>query len=146
MTLNKLIIGCMLLTLLTPCWAADMPNDVKPTAQAQGASTLTSSTKPIVVSAASPTFAIRLTANAGTGYQWFLVDYNSRLVKLLSQQYVSGQTKLVGASGISVWEFQAQQIAFIAPQVTTITLEYRRAWEPKAVKQQTFTIVTGAGK
>lgn len=139
-------IFCALLACSIPCLAAETPSENKKATKETTedvASTLTSTTKPILVDAASPAFTIRLSANAGTGYQWFLRDYNTRLVRLLGQQYVAAKTKLIGAPGVSAWDFQLQQIAFVAPQVTTITLEYRRAWEQKVVKKQTFTIISG---
>jgi predicted secreted protein len=104
---------------------------------------LTRATKTIVVHPASPTFRIRVAAPPGAGTQWFLGEYNPRMVKLLDQKYVTEKTtKSAAALGISVWDFQLQQTAFIAPQVTHIVLESRRLQEAKAVKRQTFTVVS----
>jgi predicted secreted protein len=102
---------------------------------------LTNLSKPIVVFFASPGFEIRLPDNAKTDHRWFLVDYNPRLVKLLGQKYISGNAKL-GTPDMSEWEFQLQQIAFIAPQSTRIVLEYRRLAETKTIKRQTFVVLS----
>lgn len=104
---------------------------------------LTSATKAIVVHPASPAFSIRLPAPPGVGTQWFLGEYNPRMVKLLGQKDITEKaTKSSAAVGISVWDFQLQQTAFVAPQVTQIVLESRRLQEAKAVKRQTFTVVS----
>lgn len=104
---------------------------------------LTHASKTIVVHPASPTFNIRVAAPPGAGTQWFLEEYNPRMVKLLDQKYVIEKaTKSAAALGISVWNFQLQQTAFVAPQVTHIVLESRRLQEAKAVKRQTFTVVS----
>lgn len=156
MTLLKKLCGLVLLLFaLMPCWALNTSTDAEDstttdtkdasvTAQTSDeTNTSTDTKKPIIVRSSSPIFTIRLAANATTGYQWYLVDYDPRFIKLLEQQYVNTQNKhLLGAPGISVWRFQAQQIAFIAPHATHITFEYRRAWEPRAVKKQSFTVIT----
>jgi inhibitor of cysteine peptidase len=143
---KKRYVSFMLLAFLgfswLSAWAADTPEN-KPQNAGQETTMLTDLNKPIIVSPASPTFTIRVAANATTGYQWFITDYNPRLVKLLSQQYVTKQTQSTGSAGTSVWEFQLQQMAFLAPHLTHITLEYRRPWESKAVKHHTFTIISG---
>lgn len=140
MILNKLCTACLLflLALPTATWAADV-SDAENVDQKTSA--LTSSNRPIVVYASSPTFSIRLAANVSTGYQWFLMDYNPRLVKLIGQQYLTGQTKLTGTPGTSVFKFQLEPVAFKSPQTTRITLEYRRSWEPKAVEQKVFSVM-----
>ena len=104
--------------------------------------TLTDLTKPILVNSITPVFSINLAGNLSTGYQWYLADYNPRLIKLVSQQYLTNQTKLVGSPSLSAWQFQLQQIAFNAPQVTRITFEYRRAWETKPAKKQSVVIIS----
>jgi predicted secreted protein len=145
MRINKLAIGFILFTFLTPCWAVDAGTDVKAIDQktTDQKMTLTSLSKPIVVPSISPAFTIRLSVNGNVDHQWFLADYNPRLVKLLGHQYIAPKTKTAGASGISAWDFQLQQIGFGAPQATTITLEYRNLKDSKAIKQQVFTILSG---
>lgn len=117
-------------------------NIVTDSQKASQINTPTDLNKPISVTSNLPVFTIRMSVNLSTGYQWYLADYNPRFMRLLDQKYVSAQTKITGAPGLSVWEFQLQQISFAAPQVTHITFEYRRPWEPKAVKKQSFTVIS----
>lgn len=151
MLLKKLLILTLSFFALTLAWAEDAPNapsvtDTKSVSanpkKANDVSTPTDQSKPIIIKSISPVFNINLPGNITTGYQWYLVDYNPRFVRLLGQKYTAASTKLMGAPGLSVWQFQLQQISFTAPQVTRIIFEYRRPWEPKAVKKASFTVLS----
>lgn len=117
----------------------NLPTNLKKTSEVN---TPTDVTKPLLVKSISPGFTVRLLANNTTGYQWYLADYNPRFVRLLDQQYVPASTKMVGSRGMSVWQFQMQQISFAAPQVTRIIFEYRRPWELKPIKKQSVVVIT----
>ena len=153
MILKKLCVLAFPFFVFTPCWALDTsvsttnavaqvtnpPTSAKP---ANETNTPTDPGKPIMVKSISPVFTIFLSANPTTGYSWYLADYNPRFVRLLEQHAVSAQNNRMGAPGMSVWQFQLQQISFSAPQITRITFEYRRPWELKAVKKQSFIVMS----
>ena len=97
--------------------------------------------KPIIVSAKSTTFTFKLKSNPSTGYSWFLMNYDHKLLKPISQQYVSAKNNVPGASGYSEWTFKANDEAFQVPQVTPIILQYMRPWENKTAKPKVVTVV-----
>ena len=145
--LNKLIVFILCIVAFASSMALEGeshedPNDAQMVKEAAKAIAITNPSKPIVIRSVSPIFSINLSENVTTGYQWYLVDYNPRLMKLLGQQFFKDQTKLVGSPGISSWQFQLQRTAFNAPQSTRVTFEYRRPWESKAIKKESFTIMS----
>lgn len=97
--------------------------------------------KPIIVSAKSPTFTIKIPSNPSTGYSWFLKSYNHELLKPKNYHYNPANNNTAGAPGISEWIFEADNNAFNVPQVATIVLQYMRPWEAKAIKTKTITVV-----
>lgn len=103
---------------------------------------LTNPAKSLMVSKAKPEFTIRLKDNPTTGYSWYLMQYNSQLIDVVKHSYEAPHTDLVGAPGISVWQFRLKPEAFTAPHLTTITLGYTRPWETKSITKQTFTVIS----
>lgn len=97
-------------------------------------------TQNIQVKENAPTFTIQLPANPSTGYQWFLMHYNPRLVKPLSHNYTPASTGLVGSAGSSQWQFSAQPTAFTVPQSSKLRFEYRRPWEKSAGQKEEITV------
>ncbi len=100
--------------------------------------------KIIKVTASSPIVKVRLASNPSTGYQWSLVKYNSVLMLPPSSYYVSAKSRMVGASGYSVWKFQFRKSAFAHPQKTQVILEYKRPWEKVEGRKQIINIVISA--
>lgn len=104
---------------------------------------LTDFTKPILVKQNQPEFDINLASNPTTGYSWFITYYNRQQLQLVSHQYISPNTKLVGAGGYETWHFKVNSKAFIAPQMFTIKLLYIRPWEAQVdTKPTVITVVT----
>lgn len=78
-----------------------------------------------VETAAGKVFAVRLPANATTGYGWQLSGpVNRSLIKLSSSTYERPETKLMGAGGNEVWKFRA-----LSSGRTRIHMKYVRPWE-----------------
>lgn len=70
-------------------------------------------------------FVITLDANATTGYEWQLATpVDDKLISLMSSEYVSDKTGLVGSGGKSVWTFKALQAG-----KAQISFKYIRSWE-----------------
>jgi len=68
---------------------------------------------------------IFLPANPTTGYDWVLADeLHSRYVTLVSNEYETPKTEMVGAGGTSKWQFKA-----VNEGIATAALEYLRSWE-----------------
>ncbi|MAZ77097.1 MAG: hypothetical protein CMF39_00275 [Legionellaceae bacterium] len=87
-------------------------------------------------------YTLRLPSNPSTGYSWFLVGYDHDLLTLKSHQYIKAQGKVVGAPGISVWQFTVAKAAYQAPRLGHVTLVYARPWELPQAQPQTFYFVT----
>lgn len=79
-------------------------------------------------------FTISLESNATTGYTWDCAVANSKIVKLVSDDYSSG-SDVPGAAGKQVFRFKA-----LKKGTTKITLQYKRSWEDDAVKTKTYLI------
>ena len=106
------------------------------------AGNISSPDKPIVVSSSKPEFEIRLASNPGsTGYIWFLKSYNS-IIEPVSMHYESPASKLIGASGVSVWRFKVASKAFTVPQTMNLTFIQHRQGEIETTRQADFSVVT----
>lgn len=82
-------------------------------------------------------FDVKLDANATTGYAWEVADLDEGKVRLVSDNYLEGNTsgQVVGAGGQSVLRFEA-----LAQGQTRIKLVYRRAWETGVEPIKTYTV------
>ncbi len=76
-------------------------------------------------------FVIRLAANPTTGYQWTITNYNKSLLILKSSKFNAKKTKLIGAGGEMVFNFEVVK-AKSYPNSTEILFKYARSWEPKS--------------
>jgi predicted secreted protein len=78
------------------------------------------------------TVDVNLTANATTGYQWFVQSYDHNLLSLQNYRYTptvqSGSKKLVGAGGTATFTFNIDPSFYDGPQVTTLQFVYEQPW------------------
>ena len=83
--------------------------------------------------------SISLESNPSTGYAWYATIANSAVVVQMGEpQYsepATGATPILGAAGTQTFLFQA-----VASGTTSITLDYKRAWETGVQPAQTFSI------
>jgi predicted secreted protein len=82
--------------------------------------------------------AIKLTANAGTGYTWDVAANNKRVTKYKGKKYVeSAMTNppTVGAAGREVLSFKA-----IKKGTSKIKLIYHQPWDKKAKPAKKFSV------
>lgn len=71
------------------------------------------------------TFRIELDSNATTGYQWQIAQkFNTKIIKLVSSNYITPNTNLMGAGGKEIWIFEG-----VNNGETKIFLKYVRPWE-----------------
>jgi inhibitor of cysteine peptidase len=96
----------------------------------------------ITVSAAQPTFSLKLKANPTTGFLWFLRDYDASLVTPVSHQYEKPDSKLMGAPGYDIWTFKMKPAAFIVPRQTTLRMIYTRPFSNENPTPVLFSIST----
>ncbi len=85
------------------------------------------------------TVDITLSANATTGYQWFVQNYDHNLLSLQNYRYAptaQSGSKLMGAGGTATFTFNIDPSFYDAPQVTTIQFVYEQSW---SVGQNTST-------
>lgn len=119
--MKKLIIGLVVITWFTCCFAAELK-------QAK-----------VIEVQLGQNFTITLEANKTTGYEWqFAKPLDESMVQLISSEYLVNKTKLIGAGGKQVWVFKALKIG-----KTTIPFKYVRPWEKEnpPVNEAFFTIV-----
>ena len=82
---------------------------------------------------------IQLEANATTGYQWFVKDYDPQLLHLQSSQYLPPKKKIIGGSGVMIYKFTVNPHA-VRPKNSQITFLYRRPWEPHTGTEKMVTL------
>ena len=83
-------------------------------------------------------FTVMLEANKTTGYEWqFAKPLDKRMVKLISTEYLTDKTGLIGAGGKQVWVFEALKAG-----KAYIYFKYVRPWEKDVppVKEEYFLI------
>lgn len=98
--------------------------------------------KPIVLNSTKPEFSIRLKSNRTTGYSWFMISHDAKLVRIMGSKYIKPNSKRMGEPGMSVWTFRMLPEAFKVQHATKIRLLYARPWEMKKGKVVTFIIVS----
>jgi inhibitor of cysteine peptidase len=95
-------------------------------------------------------FTLQLKANATTGYQWFLEDYNPTYFTFLGYQYIApnhtstdpNAPKLVGAPGLAQFKFQVNPSFHQGPLTSTIHLVYGQPWNMTATTGTTITLIS----
>jgi inhibitor of cysteine peptidase len=76
-------------------------------------------------------FQVTLPANPTTGFQWYVKQYDHKLINFKSQQFVAPQRKLIGAGGKTHFTFQ--WIGRPPESTKTVILfKYARSWEPES--------------
>lgn len=88
---------------------------------------------------AGKSFSISLSSNRTTGYEWEPANsFNDRIIRLLSKQYLPGNSNLPGSGGTENWNFIA-----LSKGETAVVLEYVRPWEKdkQPAKKIEFKIV-----
>lgn len=91
---------------------------------------LSAKSNAIIVKPTQPQFTIKLNANHTTGYTWSITQYDKKAISLVSHQYITSNSRLMGAPGYDEWTFKANPIFFKGAKASTITLLYARSWEP----------------
>ena len=105
----------------------------------------TNPNKTLQVTQAAPTVTLKIKSNPSTGYSWFLVDYNPTLLVPVSHAFVPPIESKPGASGYELWRFSIPAAAFVVPQMTEITVQYRRPWVvSKTAESLKFTVMIEA--
>tara|TARA_R110000868_G_scaffold353876_2_gene615083 strand:- start:34641 stop:35168 length:528 start_codon:yes stop_codon:yes gene_type:complete len=101
-------------------------------------------TKPIIENSTDGIFTISLAANPTTGYQWFLEQYNDKLLNLINYSFLPNNSdkKLIGAPGKAKWLFKINSYMVKAPIMTTIKLVHKRAFDPNTEKNDSQEILT----
>jgi len=88
-----------------------------------------STSKTLIVQHGQNTVTVKLDANATTGYQWLLGDYDHNLLTLLGYTYQAPQTQRIGAGGQAVFTFHVNSALFTGPQVAKLMFHYVRPWQ-----------------
>lgn len=85
---------------------------------------------------------IALPANATTGYQWYVSNYNTDLLTLSSYKYVAPQTRRVGAGGTAEFEFTVKPGFHVAPQITDVTFVYGQSWDMNGATSKVIALTS----
>jgi inhibitor of cysteine peptidase len=87
------------------------------------------------VSKDQSSFVVNLAANATTGFQWSVVEFDKDLLTLSSSVYQRPDTKLIGAGGRMLFTFSLNK-GKTYPKTTDLSFKYARPWE----KEDTGTV------
>lgn len=79
------------------------------------------------VSPKSPSFLVRLPANATTGFRWYLVNKPSWL-QIVDARYVISANARIGQGGTSEWEVRWPESHCVFPRRAEIVFAYARPW------------------
>ncbi|MEI6832327.1 MAG: protease inhibitor I42 family protein, partial [Candidatus Omnitrophota bacterium] len=105
--MKKFIIGLVAITWFTCCFAAELK-------QAK-----------VIKVQLGQNFTITLEANKTTGYEWQLANpLDESMVQLISSEYLTRKTKLLGVGGKQVWVLKALKTGKM-----TISFKYIRPRE-----------------
>lgn len=85
------------------------------------------------------TVVIQLEANPTTGYQWFIKNYDHRLLSLNGSQYVPPKKNIMGGPGKMIYNFSVNPHV-ARPQNSNIQFLYRRPWEPNTGSEKSVTL------
>ncbi len=92
--------------------------------------------KPITVTNGQE-FSFTLASNPTTGFRWDLAKpLNTNFVRLLTNEYLRPDSRLVGAGGNEVLKFKAT-----SEGKTEIDLKYARPWEKEVEPAKTTNLV-----
>lgn len=81
----------------------------------------------IILNKDSTSFNIELTTNAGTGYNWFLENYDSNILMPSKTSIKTATERKLGAPKTTLWEFKLKEIK--VPTVSKIVFQQARPWE-----------------
>ena len=99
-----------------------------------------------LVNSNSPLISIPLESNRTTGYNWYLEEYNEKLIQPITSYYDSDtnsrQSGMVGTPGVTTWKFTILEPAFQVPTVTKIVLRYAKSWNQSSSITKTIWIYT----
>ncbi len=91
------------------------------------------------------TVQITLPANATTGYQWYVQNYDRNLLSTQSYRYGAPTSTALGAGSNATFVFNIDPRFYDAPQITTLTFIYQQPWNPgKNTTSATVTISSTA--
>lgn len=96
----------------------------------------------ITVTKDQPQFTIRLKSNPTTGFNWYLREYNSRLIAPVKHSFEAPKQQLVGAPGYEFWTFKVKPDGFVVPQQMTVKMVYARPFSTDGGTQVMFRIST----
>lgn len=85
----------------------------------------------------STTFDVSLCSNPSTGYSWTETAQisDSTVIQQVSHTFVQPTSTAIGAPGTEEWTFKA-----IKKGSATISMRYRRPWEPDQPSDWVFTL------
>lgn len=94
---------------------------------------------PIQIKAQDKQFTVPLVANPTTGFQWKVVSYNPKFLKLVSSRYQPPQTNRIGAGGQMLFTFDLKK-AQKHPNTLHILFKYARPWEASGGTMKKVTV------
>jgi len=108
----------------------------------KGESAKLSTSLVIHVSKKKPIFNIRLKSNPSTGYRWYVNRYNQHLIEVIREKFTPSKPQLMGAGGITEWQFRVLPRALKASHRMQIEMIYARSWEFQKGTKKVFQVVT----
>jgi predicted secreted protein len=137
-------LACVVSLYVVDVFAKDKEGDQK----VEEPITMTDDGQPIQVSQSSPTFTVRLPANASTGYRWMVLEPTSSIYTSIKQAYMplskDGGDDGKEAAGYEQWTFTVSPKAFHYPRITQLHFVNGKPWRlsPHDLTEQQQTVFT----
>lgn len=81
------------------------------------------------------TYAIKLDANASTGYEWVCSMNKKGIIKEVGSYYTKSDSNLVGAPGVFTYKFKALKAGTVV-----LTCDYQKSFEDNStIKTEVYT-------
>ena len=124
----------VLLVLQSACVFADTP---------VAAAELGHVDKVVQIKSNQVTFQVTLQSNPTTGFNWYLLHCNEKLLAPIKAKFTPPENKkMMGAPGKVTWTFRAEPLAFKVPRVMFVDLVYARPWSLQGSKPYRIAVVS----
>lgn len=98
-----------------------------------------SKTEKLHISMKQDDFTVHLPANPTTGFQWYLLDYDSKLFEVINRQYISSKVGVMGAGGYMLYTFKIKKQEKY-PRKSVLEFKHARSWEPNTASIHKVTV------
>lgn len=98
--------------------------------------------RPVIATSKTPIIEIKLPANPSTGFSWYLLKYDEKLLTPLTEKYYPPKKSMPGAVGYDLWRFRVLSRALVLPKITYVKFVYMRPWTMEGATKKKIAVIT----